>query len=182
MPELQPRRNPRPAPHPREIQPQLASRLAPNWVRAWWPAAFWVGAIFLFSTDTFSADHTASVFEPLLRFFWRSMTKSDFAVAHFLIRKSAHFTEYFVLCLLLYRGLRGGRKGWRWSWALTALCVAAGYSALDEVHQAFIASRTASAYDSLVDSTGAFVAVLAMWAWFRRRQTRGGETETAPSA
>jgi len=42
---------------------------------------------------------------------------------------------------------------------LTALFCAAGYSALDEIHQAFVASRTASPYDSLLDSIGAFFCI-----------------------
>jgi VanZ family protein len=74
--------------------------------------------------------------------------------------------------VLLFRGARGSRTGWRWTWALAALAIAAGYSALDEVHQAFVASRTASPRDSLLDSVGAFVASLAVLAWYRHERTR----------
>jgi VanZ family protein len=86
---------------------------------------------------------------------------------HHVIRKCAHFTEYFVFCLLLYRGVRGDRKGWRWTWGLAALFCAAGYSVLDEIHQAFLASRTASPYDSLLDSIGALAAFSVLWVWLR---------------
>ena len=62
---------------------------------------------------------------------------------------------------------------------LSALLCAAGYSALDEIHQAFVASRTASAYDSLLDTTGAFAAMGVLWLWFRWRGTpRGVEVAT----
>jgi len=121
------------------------------------------------STDSFSAEHTASVIEPILRWLIPSLTEDQFLSIHYFIRKSAHFSEYFVFCLLLYRGVRAGRKGWRWTWGIAALSVAAGYSILDEIHQAFVASRTASAYDSLLDSVGAFVAFAALWLWFRWR-------------
>jgi len=70
---------------------------------------------------------------------------------------------------LLYRGVRGDRKGWRWTWGIAAFFCAAGYSVLDEIHQAFIASRTASAYDSLLDSIGALFAFAVLWLWFRFR-------------
>jgi VanZ family protein len=72
-----------------------------------------------------------------------------------------------VFCLLLYRGVRGDRKGWRWTWGLAALFCAAGYSVLDEIHQAFLASRTASPYDSLLDSIGALAAFSVLWVWLR---------------
>jgi VanZ family protein len=150
----------------------------PAWLRAWWPALLWAGVIFSMSTDTFSSEHTASVFEPILRWMVRSLTEDQFSAIHYLIRKSAHFTEYFVFCLLLYRGVRGDRKGWRWTWGMAALCCAAGYSVLDEIHQAFVASRTASAYDSLLDSAGAFAAFGVLWMWFRWRRF-GGAAEIA---
>lgn len=170
MAENQPWRNPRPAPSLAEIQSRLQPPRSWSWLRAWWPAVLWAGVIFSLSTDTFSAEHTASIFEPILRWFMPRMTGELFDTIHFFIRKSAHFAEYFVFCLLIYRGVRAGRSGWRWTWGLAALFCAAGYSVLDEIHQAFVASRTASAYDSLLDSAGAFVAFGMLWLWFRMRQ------------
>jgi VanZ family protein len=163
-------RNPRPAPQLPEMQPRIGGLLIPSWLNAWWPALVWAGVIFTMSTDTFSAEHTASIFEPIFRWLIPTLTEDQFDVIHHYIRKSAHFTEYFVFCLFLYRGVRAGRTGWRWSWGLTALFIAAAYSALDEIHQAFVVSRTASPYDSLLDSAGAFVATAALYLWFRRRK------------
>jgi len=131
------------------------------------------------STDSFSAEHTGAIFESILRWIDPSMTAAQFEVIHHLIRKSAHFTEYFVFCLLLYRGVRGTRRGWRWTWALAAVFIAAAYSALDEIHQAFVASRHASPYDSLIDSTGAFFAVVVLWLWFRSRNRQDAVSPAA---
>ena len=172
MSDLQPWRNPRPAPHLPDIQPRLPKLLLPGWLLAWWPALLWAAVIFSMSTDMFSADHTATIIAPIFRWLIPSMTDAQFSLVHHLIRKSAHFTEYFIFGLLIYRGVRGGRKGWRWTWALAALSVAAGYSALDEIHQAFVISRTASPYDSLIDSMGAFFAIAALWIWFRLRPSQ----------
>lgn len=174
MPETQPWRNPRPAPHLPEIQARLRPPRMPPWLRAWWPALLWAAVIFSMSTDTFSAAHTGMFIEPILRWLYRSLTEQQFKAAHYFIRKSAHFSEYFVFCLLLFRAVRGDRQGWRWTWGLTALFYAACYSALDEIHQAFVVSRTASAWDSLLDSSGAFVAFAALWLWFQRKKTRAG--------
>ena len=168
MAELQPWRNPRPAPQLPEIQARLQPRM-PAWLRSWWPVAVWACFIFTMSTDSFSAEHTRWFFEPILRWLDPSLTPRQFEFIHHIIRKCAHFTEYFIFFLLLYRGVRGDRKGWRWTWGIAALFCAAGYSALDEIHQAFVSSRTASPYDSLLDSIGGFVAFIALWIWFRRR-------------
>ena len=184
MAENQSWRNPRPAPSLPEIKSRLQQTREWSWLRAWWPAIAWAAVIFTLSTDTFSAEHTAWILEPILRKLMPWITRDTFDAIHFFIRKSAHFSEYFVFCVLLYRGVRRGRIGWRWTWGVAALSVAAGYSVLDEVHQAFVASRTASAYDSLLDSTGAFVAFAVLWLWFRWRRPSGemqAATGEAPS-
>ncbi len=134
------------------MQPRLHKLLIPAWLRAWWPAVSWAGVIFTFSTDTFSSDHTATVLSFLVKWLFPHLSPHQFKLIHHLIRKSAHFTEYFIFCILLYRGFRGTRKGWHWTWGISALSVAAGYSIMDEIHQAFVASRGASPYDSLLDS------------------------------
>jgi len=170
----QPWRNPRPAPQMTEVQPRLKQVLIPGWLRSWWPAILWAAVIFIMSTDPFSAQHTARFIEPIIRWFKPNLTAHEFMVIHHYIRKAAHFTEYFVFCLLLYRAIRGPRVGWRWVWGISALFLASSYSALDEIHQAFVASRQASPYDSLLDSTGAFFAFVVLWLWFRAHRARRG--------
>jgi VanZ family protein len=179
--EPQPWRNPRPVPSLSEIRAKTPAPRALAWLRVWWPAILWAGIIFFMSTDTFSAEHTASVFEPVLRWVKPGLTKAQFEAIHYLIRKSAHFSEYFIFCVLIYRAMRGARKGWRWTWGLAALFCAAGYSALDEIHQAFVASRTASVYDSLLDSVGAFAAMSALWLWFRFRRDGEPAADSTPN-
>jgi VanZ family protein len=167
----QPWRNPRPAPQLDEIRQRVpAKNFLPRFLRSWWPALLWACIIFSLSTDSFSPEHTASILFPFFHWMMPALTLDQFEPMHHVIRKSAHFVEYFIFCVLLFRGVRAGRLGWRWTWGLAALSIAAGYSALDEVHQAFVASRTASPWDSLLDSAGAFVATVALFLWFRFRK------------
>jgi VanZ family protein len=154
------------------------SSLTPSWLRAWWPAFFWAGVIFLFSTDTFSSEHTGLIIEPLLRWLLPSISPSGLEFANHLIRKSAHFTEYFVFCILLYHGIRATRRDsrpWHWSWAVLAWFIAAFYSMLDEVHQLYVPSRGPSPWDSLLDSTGAFFALLVLFVLYRRIMRLGSD-------
>ena len=169
-------RNPRPtasldeAGHPLSRKPLL-----PGWALAWLPAVLWAAVIFFASTDTFSSYNTGMIIEPALRWLFPLLSANAVEQLHFLIRKCAHFTEYFIFFLLLYRGIRAGRNGWHWSWAGAAWFIAAAYACLDEIHQSFVASRTASAWDSLLDSTGALFALVVLFLFYRgfRRSTSG---------
>ncbi len=168
----EPWRNPRPAPPLEELRARVpAKSMIPGWLRAWWPALAWSGLIFFASTDTFSSANTGSVLVPLLHWLIPSLTEAQIDFVHHITRKSAHLTEYFVFYLLLFRGIRSDRKGWYWTWAFGAWFIAAGYSALDEIHQSFVASRTASPWDSLIDSTGAFLALLVVFLFYRLFRT-----------
>lgn len=172
MSSTEPWRNPRAAPNLDEVRHRVPlSSAMKSWLRAWWPAILWSALIFLASTDSFSSEHTRLILEPLLRRLFPSISQESFDFAHHLVRKSAHFLEYFVFFLLLYRGVRGSRRerrGWHWSWGFFAWFLAVAYSALDEIHQSFVASRSASAWDSLLDSAGALCALFALFLIYRR--------------
>jgi VanZ family protein len=142
-------------------------------LRSWLPVVLWAALISDLSTDLFSASHTSLIIIPLLHWLLPYANPETLEQMHFFIRKLAHFSEYFVLSVLLMRALRGKDRGWQLRWAIWALVIAAGYSALDEFHQSFVPSRTASPWDSLLDTTGAAAAQVVLWLWFylqRRRE------------
>lgn len=154
---------------------EIPNRAAPKetvlaWLRSWWPALIWAAVIFVLSTDGFSAERTSRFFDPILRWLFPSASPESIFHMHHLIRKAAHFVEYFVFFVFIYRGIRRSRGGWHWGWALAAWMIAAIYSGLDEFHQTFVSSRGPSAWDSLLDSTGALVALLTLFFLYRRFQ------------
>ena len=136
----------------------------------WVPVLFWAAAIFSFSTEAFSSTHTSGVVLALLRWVFPHAQTSALETIHLLLRKTAHYAEYLVFSLLLLRALRGESKQvWRPAWALWAVCVAAAYAGLDELHQALVPDRMASFWDFLLDISGAVTAQVAAWLALWRR-------------
>ena len=134
-------------------------------VKYWLPALAWACLICSLSTDAFSSNHTSVVIVPVLRWLFSHASAETIEWMHEIIRKMAHFTEYFIFSIFLRRGLRGKNLGWTLRWAIWAVVIAAGYAALDEFHQSFVSSRTASPWDALLDTVGASVAQVALWLW-----------------
>ncbi len=50
-------------------------------------------------------------------------------------------------------------------WFLSALLLVAVFALVDEYHQSFVPSRTASVYDSLIDTSGGLAALILMRRW-----------------
>ncbi len=121
----------------------------------WGPLILWMAVISGLSTDAFSAAETGRLLMPLLRLLFPGASPASLDLLHAVVRKGAHVTEFAILALLWYRALDWRRSGWQTKAALTALVLAAGFGALDEVHQMFVPSRTASIVDIGWDSLGA---------------------------
>ena len=147
----------------------------------WLPAIVWACVISILSTDTFSSEHTSAILIPVLHWLFPHARHETLELMQTIIRKTAHFTEYFIFSVLLIRGLRGKVRGWQLRLAIWAVAIAAGYAALDEFHQSFVPSRTASPWDALLDTVGALSAQVFLWLWLVSRE-RGTSAKTIPSA
>jgi len=123
-------------------------------LRRWLPASAWAVVIWTFSTGLFSGDRTAAVILPVLSFMFPGASPAELRAIHQGVRKLAHFTEYLILSVLLYRALRGGRR-WNMRAAGLAVAFAGVYAMSDELHQWFVPGRTAAASDCLIDVSGA---------------------------
>ncbi len=88
-------------------------------------------------------------------------------------RKLTHAGEYALLCVLLWRALRGRLAGPKALGVAFALAVA--YGALDEYHQTFVAGRNGSPVDVGIDALGAALAVLALRSHIGRRDSEAAE-------
>ena len=107
-------------------------------VLAWAPVIAWAGLIFALSA------------QPNLRFV------SDDGL-DLVVRKVGHMGVFGILALFLWRAIETTTE-WRrtWAWALVFTVL---YAITDELHQAAVIGRHASALDVGVDAAGALIAV-----------------------
>ena len=77
----------------------------------------------------------------------------------FILKKSAHISEYAILSFLFYRAfLNEGYKNTDAGFYAILLCIIYAFS--DEFHQLFVMGRTSTLRDIVFDTTGASLAVI----------------------
>jgi len=142
-----------------------------TFLKYWLPVLAWLGLIFIASTDLMSAEHTSRIIGPILRWFNPDVSAATIARVQFFVRKAGHVTEYAILAMLVWRGLRRG-TGWPAKMSILfvgAWIVCAIFAASDEFHQSFVPSRTASPRDVMIDVIGALVGLTICVAVARRK-------------
>ena len=130
------------------LDPSVSERTGTAaFVRYWLPVGLYAGLIFFLSSQTHPEDD-------LPGFLFRDV--SD---------KVLHAVEYGVLALLCARAARHAGGSVLAPRAMGFAIVAASlYGMTDELHQAFVPPREASALDWVADTVGAAVAA---WLWNR---------------
>lgn len=133
-------------------------------LRHWIVVVAWMGVISYMSTDAFSAHNTNLYIDPVLRALFPGISNREILTAHTFVRKTAHFSEFFILSVLAFWAFRSGRPlRWRSGWMLCALLLSGLFALVDEGHQVFTSSRTPSVADSAIDFFGAAVAQIAVY-------------------
>ena len=113
--------------------------------------------------------NTSRIMRPLLLWLFPDISEARIQLAHLVMRKAAHFTEYAILGWLAARAFAtSSRDLLRRYWFSVALLLIVFQAALDEYHQSFVTTRTGSPYDSLIDIAGGLFG-LTMFAYLRVR-------------
>ena len=128
----------------------------------WLPGLLWAAVIFFFSTDTFSGSNTGAILEPLFRHFFPILSAVDIKLIHAVVRKLGHFSEYFVLTILILNRSVDDNTNGR---VVIALVLTVLYAISDEFHQGFVPTRTASIADVTLDIFGALCGALISNIW-----------------
>lgn len=138
----------------------------------WLPVLLWAGVIYFFSTDHFSAPQSSRILGPLLHWLFPDIASEQVAFIHFAIRKFGHWLEYFFLAILLYRALHDespGKHSFRpAAWTIILALI---WAAIDEFHQSWVPSRSASLIDVMIDGFGGLFGTF----WMHLRHNRTGK-------
>jgi VanZ family protein len=141
------------------------SRLRP--ILDWLPAALSVLMIVLESTATMSAENTSQWLYPLWIKLFGDISPTHWEQIHHIIRKTGHFVGYGTVSLAFFYSWRQtfhrmAIRGWsllRRASLLAVLCTLI-IASLDELHQSYLPTRTASPIDVGIDLCGAITAQL----------------------
>lgn len=150
----------------------------------------WLGVIYSFSLEPSEASDDTSLglidwmvtnFFPWLKDEVAQLSQEKMSFLHHLVRKIAHFTEYFILgvlaaCTMLQTEIKG-KAVWKLEITQSAIqcicalafCILA--ASVDETIQLFVEGRAGRVGDVLLDSTGAAVGILVVLScvcWWRK--------------
>jgi hypothetical protein len=129
-----------------------------RWLASWLPVVAWAAVIFLASA------------QPNLRFV-------PVETLDLVVRKVGHMAVFGILALLIWRAMArttAVRRPWAWGLALAGL-----YAITDEIHQAGVPGRNASAVDVAIDATGAVIAIVVARVVLGRRRRVAGDAGDA---
>lgn len=152
--------------------PDIRSSATNSWLFSrWFLLVSWLILIFSLShmTGAASSDKSQILVDLLL---WLGIDPAvvPLEVLSFLVRKSAHFTEYLLLAIIAFplavHYTSDTRKA---VWTTWVFCVL--YAMSDEIHQLLVPGRTGKVMDVFIDAAGARIGV--WWANKRLQKARG---------
>jgi VanZ family protein len=157
--------------------------------RNWWPAAVWLGIIQLESTDYASSRNTLGLLYGVWRMIFGRVDPQLISLVNEVLRKSGHFIGYAILSVLVFLALKCTNRDrlkpvlqrswgtffrdlWQLEWAVIAVLLPLITASFDEIHQTFLPSRTGAWQDVAIDTSGALVMQLLIYALSTRAMRR----------
>jgi VanZ family protein len=149
--------------------------------RNWWPVALWLVVIRLESTDSASSGNTFGLIYRACAMIFGHVAVPLALLINEILRKSGHFIGYAILSALVFLALKHTHRDrlqpllqrtwetffrdmWQFDWALIAVLFSLITASLDEMHQVLLPSRTGRWQDVLIDTSGALLAQLLLYA------------------
>lgn len=113
-----------------------------------------VWMIFIFIMSSFNADTSSNQSGFIVNIISNTFNINNIDLITLIVRKLAHFTEYFVLGLLIYNYNKN---------VLKALIICIIYAIGDEIHQLFILGRSFQIKDIIIDTLGSITGILLVY-------------------
>lgn len=128
------------------------------------PSILWMIFIFMMShTNGNESSNQSNFIATIISKF----VDIDHEVLTFLIRKTAHMSEYAILLLLIFYGLE---KISTYKYKLSlSLLITFLYACSDEFHQLFIPGRSGQLKDVIIDISGALIMLFVIYLWKKRK-------------
>ena len=128
----------------------------------------WMGIIFCFSNQPNSGQVTHDIIEETI-----TTVKTDtlIDIINFIIRKSAHMTEYFILTILfvsLYKEYTNNKN----KIIIISIISCFLYACTDEIHQLFIIGRTGQFIDVLIDTIGGLLFIIPYYIYINKENSK----------
>ena len=127
----------------------------------------WMTVIFMFSnqnavtsqntSDNVSEKIVDTVTEVTNKKITENEKKNIIEDIRFVIRKTAHFTLYCILGILIYLLLNEFNISKK---IVISILLCLMYAISDEIHQMFVSDRTAKILDVFIDTAGSFVGIM----------------------
>lgn len=132
-------------------------------------AIIWMGVIFMFSAQvsdeskSSSNKVTSAVVNTVISIKKENISEEKrqkiIEDKTFIVRKTAHFTEYFILGLILILYVQTKEK-LATKYIILAIIFCVLYATSDEIHQLFVDGRSCKIIDILIDTCGSSLAIL----------------------
>lgn len=134
----------------------------------WIMLIIWMLVIFLFSSQPHSGETTKSIIKQIMP---NIKTNSLLDMINFIVRKSAHITEYFILTLLTISLLKEYTKKQNVI-LVSSLIFCFIYALTDEFHQSFIPGRSSLFRDVLIDTSGSVLSLVSYYLYQKKFTTK----------
>lgn len=125
----------------------------------WFLVIVWMLIIFIFSSqpgDT--SEETSKLVIYIFNLLGLNLNSVFGTLADFVVRKCAHFSEYFILYMLIYNALKENisfKKA-----LILSLFGVFLYASSDEFHQSFVPGRGPAFRDVLIDTSGGLLGLI----------------------
>ena len=110
--------------------------------------------IFIFVMSSFDATSSSNQSNFIVDIITSIINIKDIGLLSLIIRKLAHFTEYFILGILVTNFITRYDKK-----IIIAILLCIIYATSDEIHQIFVPGRSCQIIDIMIDSLGSIMGI-----------------------